>query len=490
MTLNPLWTAKDIAAATHGKRAGSDWQALGVSIDSRTLAPQDLFVAITGEANDGHAHVKGALEAGAAGALVSQIPEGVDDGRLIIVKNTRKALEALGRQARARSSAGIIAVTGSVGKTGSKEALKAALNRYRPAHASAASYNNDIGVPLSLARMPMEASYGVFELGMNHPGELTPLSLMVRPHVALITTVETAHIEFFSSIEAIADAKAEVFAGLQTGGIAVLNRDNSQFTRLNAAAEDYGVGQVLTFGYDDQADVRLMQVALHETCSCITADIAGQIMTYKIGMPGRHWVLNSLGVLASVKAIGGDLGLAGLALAELAAVEGRGQRHEITLADSPSARVTLIDESYNANPASMRAAIETLGQVNIESVTKSASGTESRRRGRRIAVLGDMGELGTDSPQLHAQLADDIEAAKVDLTFTVGRYMAQLFAALPPEHKGKHVATAEEMARHLLPIIQSGDVIMIKGSKSTAMGKIVKALLALDNAPKNKQAIG
>lgn len=489
MTLEPLWTAEAIAATVNGRLTKGGWQVLGVSIDSRTVQPRDLFVALSGAA-DGHAYVKAALDAGAAGALVSRKPEGVPADKLILVSDTRKALAALGRAARARSGAGIVAVTGSVGKTGTKEALRAAFNRFGPTHASAASYNNDIGVPLSLARMPASAAYGVFELGMNHEGELTPLSLMVRPHVALITTVEAAHIEFFASIEAIADAKAEVFAGLTPGGTAVLNRDNGQFSRLAGAAEDYGVGRVMSFGSTDGADVRLMQVALHETCSCITADVAGQIMTYKVGLPGRHWVMNSLGVLAVVKAIGADLGLAGLALAELTAVEGRGQRHEITLADGPHAKVAVIDESYNANPASMRAAIETLGQVNIERVVKSASGLETHRRGRRIAVLGDMGELGEAARQQHADLAEALEAAKIDLVFTVGQNMAHLADSLPPEHKGGHVATAGELAKYLLPQVQGGDVIMIKGSKSTGMGAVVKTLLALDKTNTNKAAIG
>jgi UDP-N-acetylmuramoyl-tripeptide--D-alanyl-D-alanine ligase len=493
MALDPLWTAEALAATVNGKLKTRDWQVMGVSIDSRTVQPRDLFVALAGT-SDGHAFVKSALDAGAAGALVIHKPESVSDERLIKVSDTRKALAALGRAARARVhagvGAGIVAVTGSVGKTGTKEALRAALGRFRPTHASAASYNNDIGVPLSLARMPAGVGYGVFELGMNHEGELTPLSLMVRPQVALITNVEAAHIEFFTSVEAIADAKAEVFAGLQPGGTAVLNRDNTQFARLAAAAEDYGVGQVLSFGFSDEADVRLKQVALHETCSCITADVAGQVMTYKVGLPGRHWVANSLGVLAVVKAIGADLGLAGLALAELAAAPGRGQRYEIMLADGLNAKVTVIDESYNANPASMRAAIETLGQVNIERVTKTPSGTELRRRGRRIAVLGDMAELGLSAASLHAELAEALEAAKIDLVFTAGQNMAHLAARLSPEHKGGHAEVAAELGKRLLSQIQGGDVIMIKGSNSTGMGVVVDAILALGKVNTNKAAIG
>lgn len=490
MTIEPLWTAEAISEAVNGTPPATDWAVTGVTIDSRAIEPGDLFIALKGEAFDGHDYVKAALDAGAAGALVSHIPDGMSNERLIVTADTRKALGGLGRAARARTKAGIVAVTGSVGKTGTKEALRMALGRYKPTHASAASYNNDIGVPLSLARMPADVGYGVFELGMNHEGELTPLSLMARPHVVLITTVEAAHIEFFNSIEDIADAKAEIFAGLQSGGTAVLNRDNSQFARLLRAAEDYGCANVVSFGQDEAADVRLLKHALHETCSCITADVAGQIVTYKVGLPGRHWVMNSLGVLAVVKSIGADLGLACLALGELAAVEGRGRRYEVALADTPNAKITVIDESYNANPASMRAALETLGQANIERVTKLASGSEIRRRGRRIAVLGDMGELGFASDLLHESLAGPIDEAKIDLIYTVGPRMAHLAKALPPEHQGGHVASAGEMAKRLLPQVQNGDVIMIKGSKSTGMGMIVKALLALEKPKTVKAANG
>ncbi len=491
MPINPLWSFSEVVQAVNAKadlvnRKGPVIR--GVSIDTRTIRSGDLFVALKGEGADGHRYIKSALKAGASGAIVSHCPEGVDPTQLIIVPDTMAALTALGRAGRARSSAKIVGVTGSVGKTGTKEALRAALGRFKPTHASVLSYNNDIGVPLTLARMPRDVDFGVLEMGMNHSGELTALSMLARPHIALITTIARAHIEFFDSIEAIADAKAEIFAGLAPGGTAILNHDNEQFARLKAAAADYGVENVISFGLDARADVRVLKHVQHELCSCITAEICGQTMTYKIGLPGRHWVLNSLGVLATVQAAGGDLGLAGLALGEMSAVAGRGQRMQVSLDEGTGARFIVIDESYNANPASMRAAIETLGQANIEQLVASSKGDVGRRRGRRIAVLGDMGELGKQSDALHAGLAKALGDAKIDLVYSVGPHMAHLDAALPAEKRGYHVATVAEMIEHLIGQVQTGDVIMVKGSKATGMGVVVEALLALDHGKNSNKA--
>jgi UDP-N-acetylmuramoyl-tripeptide--D-alanyl-D-alanine ligase len=348
----------------------------GVSIDSRTVAPGDLFVAIKGDRFDGHDFARAALEREAAVALIAKdkLEALGGTGPYLVVADPLAALVKLGIAARNRSQAKIAAVTGSVGKTGTKEMLAAALRRSGETHASVASYNNHWGVPLTLARMPTSARYGVYEIGMNHAGEITPLSGFVRPNVAIITTVEPVHIEFFPNVEAIADAKAEIFAGVERGGTAVLNCDNAHFERLKRHADARGL-RIVTFGAAEGADCRLIDVALHPTSSSVSASILGAPVTYKLGAPGRHIVQNSLAVLAAAALLDADLALAALALADVGAREGRGERFALPL---PSGGVfVLIDESYNANPASMRAAIELLG------ATPTVGG-------RRIAVLGDM----------------------------------------------------------------------------------------------------
>ncbi|OYX83153.1 MAG: UDP-N-acetylmuramoylalanyl-D-glutamyl-2, 6-diaminopimelate--D-alanyl-D-alanine ligase, partial [Azorhizobium sp. 35-67-5] len=391
MSARILFTPAELMAATGGQVRGDVRDATGISIDTRTLAPGDAFFAITGENSDGHAYVDRALAGGAAVAVVAaDKAEQMADGPLLVVPDVLAALTDLGRAARARSTAGIIAVTGSVGKTTTKEALRLALSPEGETHASAASYNNHWGVPLSLARMPREARFGVFEIGMNHPGEITPLVRMVRPQVAIITTVEAVHIAQFAGIEEIADAKAEIFDGLEPGGTAVLNRDNGQFERLAASARSKGVGRIVTFGADPASDVRLVEVALDPRCSVLVADVMGTKVTLKIGMPGRHIVQNALAVLAGVHLLGADLALAGLALARLRPPPGRGVALELALAGGTA---TLLDESYNANPASMRAAIDVLSRTPVGP------------RGRRIAVLGDMLELGSEGETHHRELA-------------------------------------------------------------------------------------
>src|SRR5690348_11628639 len=305
-----LWTAAEAVAATNG-RSTRAWSARGVSIDSRTVVPGDLFIALAGPKFDGHDFVAMALERGAVAALVSRVPTGIaPDAPLLLVPDTMAALEDLGRASRWRSTARIVGVTGSVGKTGTKEALKRVFERQGAAFASAGSLNNQWGVPLSLARMPRETSYGVFEMGMNHPGEIDALTRLVRPHVAVITTVEPAHLGFFPSVEAIADAKAEIFAGLEPGGAAILNRDNPHFPRLAAAARNRGIGRILGFGAHPDATVKLVDSHLYATASAVTAAVLGEVVDYCIAIPGQHWVMNSLAVLAAVKAAGGDVGAA------------------------------------------------------------------------------------------------------------------------------------------------------------------------------------
>lgn len=467
----PLWTADQIAAAVGGRLVGGDgWTASGISIDSRSLEPGDLFIALVGEQADGHDYVEAAFRKGAAAALVSREVTG---GPLVLVEDVRAALEALGQASRNRSSARIVAVTGSVGKTSAKEALRLALGRGQTTHASVGSFNNDLGVPISLARMPADSEFAVFELGMNHAGELTGLSRQVRPHVALITNVEQAHSAFFPSVEAIADAKAEVFAGLCGEAIAILNHDSPHFARLEAAALAAGAKRILTFGMTEGADAHPLKMALHEDCSCVTATIGGELVTYKIGAPGRHWVLNSLAVLLTVQAVGGDLGLAGLALADMMPVKGRGLRHKVPY--GPGTQFWVVDESYNANPASMRAALDTLSAFNLD----GGKALSPRMRGRRIAILGDMKELGDAAPKLHAALGRNIRDADVDLVITVGDLMRNLAADLPASMLLAAVDTAEEAAQQICAIVRANDVVMIKGSQSMGMVKVVNALLAL-----------
>ncbi|MGX1199129.1 UDP-N-acetylmuramoylalanyl-D-glutamyl-2,6-diaminopimelate--D-alanyl-D-alanine ligase [Parvibaculum sp. MBR-TMA-1.3b-4.2] len=461
----PLWTSEDVLAATGGTAHGAGWNATGVSIDSRTLEAGDLFVAIVGENSDGHAYVANALEKGAAAAVVSRVDDDMmSAGSLVQVGDTLEALNELGRAARARTDAKIIAVTGSVGKTGTKEGLRMIFGAQGPTHASAASYNNLWGVPLSLARMPKDTEFGIFEIGMNHPGEITPLSKMVEPLVGIVTTVEAVHIEYFDSVEQIADAKGELFDGLQPGGIAILNRDNPHFERLRAKAEASGACRIIGFGEHEEAEARLDKVALRDDGSSVAATICGQKVTYKVGVPGRHIVMNSLAMLAAVQAVGADLALAAMALGRLQAPKGRGERHFVT---AGGRSFTVIDESYNANPASMRASIEALGQA------------KPQGRGRRIAVLGDMLELGEDADDMHRDLAPVLRHSHIDLLFACGPHMRELFSAVPAAHQGRYTPSADALVDLLVEEIRNGDVLMVKGSLGSKMGPVVEALVAL-----------
>ena len=379
---------------------------------------------------------------------------------LLIVGDVLDSLSDLAKASRARSAAKIVAVTGSVGKTGTKEALRTVLGRQGETHASAASYNNHWGVPLSLALMPASAKFGVFEIGMNHAGEITPLTTLVRPHVAIITTIAPVHLEFFGTLEAIADAKAEIFLGLEPGGAAVLNADNAQYPHLAKAAQTAGVKRIVGFG-EHAADARLVKVSLQAETSTVQAHILGADVTYKLGAPGRHVVDNSLAVLAAARLLGADLALAALALADLKAPAGRGER--VTL-DLPGGAVLLIDESYNANPTSMRAALALLGQVPMKGM------------GRRIAVLGDMLELGTEGAALHVGLADAVTDNSVDLVFCSGPLMKSLWDALPSERRGGYADNAAALEGEVLGAVAANDAVMIKGSLGSRMGPIVKAL--------------
>jgi UDP-N-acetylmuramoyl-tripeptide--D-alanyl-D-alanine ligase len=465
MTAQPLWTLDAMAQAMSAERAGAlPVSVNGVSIDSRSVAAGDAFFAIKGDNRDGHEFVAAALKGGAGVAVVSTDWHGsdIDNAPLLRVPDVLEGLRALARAARARLDAKVIGVTGSVGKTGTKEALRLALGNNGATHASVASYNNHWGVPLSLARCPINVRYAVFEMGMNHAGEIEPLSRLARPHVAIITTVEPVHLEFFASVEAIADAKAEIFRGLEPGGTAVINRDNPHYERLAEAARGAGVARIVSFGEHAKADARLVKAALQPDSSTVQARILGADVTYKLGAPGKHVVLNSLAVLAAVSLVGADLALAALALAELAPPTGRGARVTLSLGNGEPA--LLIDESYNANPASMRAAIALLGQAEIGP------------RGRRIAVLGDMLELGTAGPDLHRGLVEPIRAHGIDLVFCCGPLMHALWEALPSERRGGYAEGAGALEVDVIAAIRPGDALMVKGSLGSRMGPIVKAL--------------
>ena len=460
-----LWNAREIAAATGGTASG-DFQVSGVEMDSRDVRSGDLFIALKGETMDGHRFVDKAFASGAAAVLVDRPVDGLH----VLVEDTTAALHALAAAARERAPALRIGVTGSVGKTGVKEAIFAALERSSRgagglgAHRSVRSYNNHVGVPLTLARMPARSRFGVFEMGMNHAGEIAELTQHVRPHVALITAIAPAHIENLGSMEAIADAKAEIFEGLVEGGTAIIPADSEHYEQLRAAAEKRGV-RIVSFGRAEHADVRLLDaIPSANGGSMVTADMGDRRLCFSVAEPGDHWITNALGVMATVRAAGGDLAAAGLALAEMGGLKGRGARHRIA---AVGGKALLIDESYNANPASMRATLRQLGQTPAS---------------RRIAVLGSMMELGDFARDFHAGLAEPIAKAKIDYAVLVGDEMRVLARHLG---KGAHDALADGLAfahcegpaEAIAALeefgIAAGDAVLVKGSNSVGLGRLV-----------------
>jgi UDP-N-acetylmuramoyl-tripeptide--D-alanyl-D-alanine ligase len=464
MSKTPLWTPDAMAAAMRASVGGVLPEAItGLSIDTRTIAPGEAYFAIKGDVHDGHDFVAAALKAGAALAVIesAQRDKFSADAPLLVVEDVLAGLVDLARAARARLNAQVIAVTGSVGKTSTKEALRRVLGSQGETHASAASFNNHWGVPLSLARCPADVRFAIFEIGMNHAGEIEPLVGMVRPQVAIVTTVEPVHLEFFSGIEAIADAKAEIFTGVEPGGAVVLNRDNSQFARLQRRAKKLGISRIVSFGADKKADARLLDVSLHAACSAVHATILGQEITYKLGVPGRHMAMNSLAVLAAAALAGADLALAALALSLLEPATGRGARRVLEVA---SGEAVLIDESYNANPASMAAALNVLGQAPVGP------------HGRRIAVLGDMLELGPTGAALHRGLVDAVKANHIDLVYCCGPLMRNLWDALSTGKRGGYADSAASLEAQALQAIRAGDAVMVKGSLGSKMKTIVNAL--------------
>jgi UDP-N-acetylmuramoyl-tripeptide--D-alanyl-D-alanine ligase len=464
-----LWTASEAAQATGGRATG-DWTAKGVSIDTRTLQPGDLFVALKA-ARDGHDFVAQALEQGAAAALVSHIPEGVaKDSPLLIVTDVQAALEALGRAGRARTDARVIAVTGSVGKTSTKEMLRDVLGAQGRVHAAEASYNNHWGVPLTLARMPADTDFAVIEIGMNHPGEIAPLSCMARPHVALITTVAPAHLEAFENIEGIAYEKASIFEGLEPGGVALLNADVATTPILREVARRHAA-RILSFGWNRAAHHRLLSVDLHDDATVARARAWRTPLLYKIAVPGKHFALAALAVLAVVRVLRLDRAVAMADLANWSPPAGRGTRERLVLdtgADGMS--IDLIDDAFNANPASMEAALDVLAASHPRDDVGRVA------RGRRIAVLGDMLELGTTENALHAALAALPAMQAVHEVHCVGPRMRALHAALPRDTGGRRLDRAEDLAREAHRLVDAGDVVLVKGSKGSQVSLIVTAL--------------
>ena len=452
-----LWSATDAAAATGGTTQG-DWDVDGFGIDSRTIRPGQMFVALKAT-RDGHDFVRAALDAGATAALVDRIPAGCEDAPLLVVGNVQTALEALGRAGRARTGAKVIAVTGSVGKTSTKEMLRHCLSSQGLTHAAIKSYNNHWGVPLTL----VEADFAVVEIGMNHPGEIAPLTAMVAPDVAMVINVSAVHMEAFADgVPGIAREKASIFDGLVAGGTAIWNADLEVSTILARQG-------TVSFGRVETADWRLLDVnAGSDNTSCAASTPLGPIM-FRIGAPGAHFAMNALASLAAVHAVGADVARAALRLMDWTPPEGRGQRHAVLL-HPDQAPVDLIDDAYNANPASVGAALDLLAATHVP------------RRARRIAILGDMKELGQTGPDLHAGLAGHPAMDTIDMVHTVGPLMRRLHDAVRPDQRGYHEDDTLRLAVHLRDMVRPGDAVLVKGSLSMKMATLVEGLRALDDA--------
>ena len=474
--MSALWTAAEAAAATGGAVRG-DWAATGLSIDTRSLDPGDLFIALT-DRRDGHDFVADALAKGVAAALVSRIPDGVSmDAPLLLVSDVQGALEDLGRAARARLKGRVIAVTGSVGKTSTKEMLRAALAPICRVHAAEKSFNNHWGVPLTLARCPADVDVAVIEIGMNHPGEIAPLAAIARPDVAMVTIVAPAHLEAFpDGLDGIAREKAAIFSGLEPGGAAILNRDTPTYPLLLAAARRAGV-RPIRFGASGRPEYRLEEVKVEGAVTVAAARAGGRQFYFRLGAPGRHLAMNGLAVLAAVEALGGDLGRAAIALGAWRTPEGRGARWTVALGpDGLDGAITVIDESYNANPAAMAAALEVFAGA------RPQDGIGRVARGRRIAFLGDMLELGPDERALHAGLARVPALAGVTTVHCAGDRMRALYDALPGGQRGEWFPDAEAMAAKVRRLVDAGDIAMVKGSNGSRVGQVVEALKRLGAA--------
>jgi UDP-N-acetylmuramoyl-tripeptide--D-alanyl-D-alanine ligase len=460
--MSALWTSDEVARALSLATVGAPFVATGVNFDSRSVSKGDLFFALSGETSDGHRFVNDALARGAAAAVVSRDVEGAK-GALVRVPDTMKALVDLGRAGRQRSKARIASVTGSVGKTSTKDALRAMLSAQATTSASMASYNNHVGVPISLARLPREARYGVFEIGMNHPGEIEPLARLVQAHVGVITNVGPVHIGYMGSEEAIADEKACLFAGMTEDAFAVLNRDSQHFERLADRARRFGVWRIVGFGRSEAAEARLVSCTLHNNGSDVVALIHGQRIEYRLGAAGEHWVLNSIAALAVVEALGANLVKAAATLATVGASPGRGARRRLKFG---SGTIELLDESYNANPVSVRAMLAVLAR------------TEPGAGGRRLLALGDMRELGDGADAYHQGLADAVAASGASQVYLCGPHMKALWQALSPVQRGVHRPDSAALAPDIAGALRAGDVIAVKGSLGSKMKLVVDAVVA------------
>ncbi len=462
MTREPLWTDKTAADATKGE-ATENFEADGVAFDSRQVSDRDLFVALKGEETDGHRFVSQAFAKGASAAMVDHRPEDVAPAQpLLLVVDTTNGLNDLARAARERTKARIAAVTGSVGKTGTKEALLHVLARQGLTYVSEKSFNNHVGTPLSLARMPQRAAFGVFEVGTSAPGEIGPLADLVSPHVALITTVAAVHIGNFESETEIAREKACIFNGLERGGVAIINGDNAHADPLAERAAASPAGTIVRFGSSESCEHRLLDLVEDDTGSEISASIAGKTVSYRLPMAGAHLALNSVGVLATVHHLGGDTARAAADLGDMASLPGRGARCTVQVNGGTA---TVLDESYNASPVALRAALAVLARAEIGP------------GGRRIAVLGDMLELGRDAAAMHTDLVGNLIQYKVDLLFAVGPMMNRLYGELPPARRGGAAGDARVMAGLLGNVLRPGDVLLIKGSRRIGLEMVVEALV-------------
>ncbi|MFZ4541041.1 MAG: UDP-N-acetylmuramoyl-tripeptide--D-alanyl-D-alanine ligase [Rickettsiales bacterium] len=460
--MSTQWTTQDIINATQGMSSGS-WTASSVSIDTRTLEKGALFVALLGTKVDGHEHVAAALEKGAVGALVSKQIAGVDAAKLVIVKDVEKALQALGAAGRNRSQAKFIGITGSVGKTGAKEMIAAALKATGSVYATKGNLNNHLGVPLNLANLPLNVDYAVIEMGMNHAGEISPLSLMTKPHVSLITTVDAVHIEFFETVEAIADEKAAIFEGMGGKGVAVLNSDNPHYERLKKHAQARGMDRILSFGTGKNALCRMTHYAIDDTQSVIEATIAGTAISYTVGTIGKHWALMSVAVLGVVDALSADLAKAAAALANFHEPKGRGQIKKLTV---KAGNLRLVDDCYNASPVSMKGAIEKIAEIRDASAEKV----------RTVVVLGDMLELGDHAEDLHVGLVPTLVNNQMDLVFAAGTFMEKMYHALPESMRGAYKPTSRELAPVVVEALRANDLVLVKGSRGSRMDVVVEAI--------------
>ncbi|HPG22053.1 MAG TPA: UDP-N-acetylmuramoyl-tripeptide--D-alanyl-D-alanine ligase [Amaricoccus sp.] len=473
--MTALWCRDEAVAATGGE-SRADWSAGGVSIDTRTLAPGDLFVALTAE-RDGHDFVADAFARGAAAAMVARRPDGVPaEAPLLVVGDVLDGLRALGAAARARLRGKVVAVTGSAGKTGTKEMLRAALSVQGRVHGAEKSFNNHWGVPLTLARMAPNSDFAVLEIGMNAPGEIAPLARLARPHVAMITTVAAVHLAAFRDLAGIAREKAAILEGLEPGGAAILNRDIETYPILLAAARRLGARPV-RFGTVGRPEFRLDEVKVSATATAVAARAHGRKFLFRLGAPGRHLAMNALGALAAVEALGGDIARAALALAQWRPPEGRGARWTVTLGPAGlDGAITLIDESYNANPAAMAAALE------VFAVEQPVDGVGRVARGRRVAFLGDMLELGEGERELHAGLARIPALAAVDVVHCAGARMRALHEALPGRQRGEWFPTAEAMAARARRLVDAGDIAMVKGSNGSRVAAVVAEIKGMGEA--------